>query len=209
MTQVDCTTYSSQARPRTFFQKVVLHLSDNLDYFWSVFVRIVGPLFLIRVGKSTIIRRGAKLSTKLGGSINLGDFCEIHPTAMILSYGGQICIGDNCSLNPGSIIYGHGGVTIGSGVRIAAHSVIIPANHEIRGSADSIYRKPLTKKGITIESNVWIGTHCVILDGVRVAEGCVIAAGAVVATSTEPNGIYAGIPARRIKSRDASLDKTN
>jgi acetyltransferase-like isoleucine patch superfamily enzyme len=187
--------------PPNFAQKVCCRLSERIDDVWSFFFRLAAGPFQIHLGRHTKVRRGAVLSTKLGGSISLGDFCEIEPTAMILTYGGHVRMGNHCSLNPGAIIYGHGGVTIGNDVRIAAHSVIIPANHQMVGPAESIYRKPVIREGITIENDVWIGTHCVIVDGVRIAEGCVIAAGAIVTRSTEANGIYAGVPARRIKSR--------
>ena len=52
-----------------------------------------------------------------------------------------------------------------------------------------------------IEDDVWIGANCTILDGVRIAKGCIIGAGSVVSKSTEPFGIYAGVPARLIKKR--------
>lgn len=185
-----------------FAQKATHYLTQRLDAVWTMIIRLSSQGLRIQIGKHTIIRRGAVLSTSFGGSISLGEFCEIHPSSMILTYGGDIRIGNYCSLNPASIIYGHGGVTIGNDVRIAAHCVIIPANHQIAGPSDSIYRKPVVTKGITIDNNVWIGTHCVILDGVRIAEGCVIAAGSVVTRSTESNGIYAGVPARRVKSRE-------
>ena len=64
-----------------------------------------------------------------GGTITIGKGCEIHPFAMLLTHGGDIQLGDNCSVNPFTIIYGMGGTQIGNGVRIAAHTVIVPENH--------------------------------------------------------------------------------
>ena len=55
--------------------------------------------------------------------------------------------------------------------------------------------------GIQVKDNVWIGANVTILDGVVIETGCILAAGAVVTKSTEPNGIYAGIPAKKIKDR--------
>ncbi|WP_417806940.1 acyltransferase [Thioclava sp.] len=52
-----------------------------------------------------------------------------------------------------------------------------------------------------IEDDVWIGANCTILDDVRLAKGCVIGAGSVVSKSTEPFGIYGGVPARLIRLR--------
>lgn len=200
MSDVESSISPKKSVPPNRIQKITLRISDKLDRIHSRFIGWLFRPWRIQIGKQTLIRRGAILSTKHGGSISIGNFCEISPEAKILTYGGDIKMGNYCTLNPNAIIYGQGGVTMGDGVRIAAHSVIIPSNHQVDGDADSAYRKPNISKGITIGNNVWIGTHCVILDGVHVAKGCVIAAGAVVTRSTEPDGIYAGVPARRIKT---------
>ncbi len=47
-----------------------------------------------------------------------------------------------------------------------------------------------------------MGVHCVVIGNVEIASGCVIGAGAVVTKSTEPNSIYVGVPARKIKERN-------
>ena len=60
----------------------------------------------------------------------------------------------------------------------------------------------MSTEGIFIENNVWLGTHCVILDGVRVGKGSVIAAGAVVNKNVGPNSIVGGVPAKLIGTRD-------
>ena len=52
---------------------------------------------------------------------------------------------------------------------------------------------------ITIGDGVWVGADVTILPGVSIADGCMIAAGAVVVKDTMPNGLYAGNPAKRIK----------
>ena len=72
---------------------------------------------------------------------------------MILSYGGHIEIGDQTSVNPYTVLYGHGGLVIGRKVRIAAHCVVIPANHGIALGA-AITDQPETKLGITIGDDV-------------------------------------------------------
>ena len=59
---------------------------------------------------------------------------------------------------------------------------------------------------IFIEDNVWIGINAIILKGVRVGEGAVIAAGAIVTKDCEPYGVYAGIPAKKVGVRQQNLD---
>lgn len=56
-------------------------------------------------------------------------------------------------------------------------------------------------RGITIAEDVWIGANAIILDGVEVGRGAVIAAGSVVTSSVPPYAITAGVPAKRIRSR--------
>ena len=67
-------------------------------------------------------------------------------------------------LNPFTIIYGHGGVRIGDGVRIAAHTIIIPANHNPANS-EPLYESGTNAQGIEIGPNVWVGSGVRILDG--------------------------------------------
>lgn len=114
---------------------------------------------------------------------------------MLLPYGGFIRMGDDCSDNPFTILYGHGGLAIGSQVRIAAHSVIVPANHNFSDPA-----RPIRQQGLTMQG-VWIGSHVTILDGVRIGSGSVIAAGSVVTHDVESISITGGMPARLLKRR--------
>lgn len=153
-----------------------------------------------------------------GGSIKMGKNCFVHDYAMILTYGGNIEIGDNCSFNPFTIVYGHGGLKIGNGVRIAAHCVIIPSNHNFDRLDIPIFRQGHTKKGIVIEDDVWIGTNCTILDGVTIGKGSVIGAGTLVNKSLPEYSVAVGVPARvlykrneprKIDKKDNHSDLTN
>lgn len=117
---------------------------------------------------------------------------------MILTYGGEISIGDNCSLNPFAIVYGHGCTRIGNGVRIAAHSVIIPANHNVGDRDQPLHLAGTTATGISISDNVWIASGARVLDGVEIGKNAVIAAGAVATKSVPADSTVAGVPARVI-----------
>jgi acetyltransferase-like isoleucine patch superfamily enzyme len=192
-------------------KKMAKEIASGLDKLNSHRVHLLGPILDIRLGKGVMIRRGAVLSTRYGGTILLGTNCSIESGARLDSYGGNITVGNNCSVNFNTIIYGHGGVTIGNDVRIAANSVIVPANHVFDDATQLIARQGETRQGIIIKDDVWIAAGCTVLDGVTIETGCVIAAGAVVTRSTEPYGIYGGVPARKIKSRVAhdSFQQTN
>jgi len=86
---------------------------------------------------------------------------------------------------------------------------ILGGNHSITTFSTYPFRKffyngeceAWTKGPIIVEDDVWIGTDAIILSGVRLAKGTVIAAGSVVTKSTEPYSIVAGNPAKKIKIR--------
>lgn len=136
-----------------------------------------------------------------GGRISVGRGAEIHHGAMLLAQGGRIEIGAAVSINPYCVLYGTGGLTIGDRVRIAAHCVLIPAGHRFDDPDRPILGQGVTARGIRIGPDVWLGAGVRVLDGVEIGAGCVIGAGAVVTRSTEPLGVYAGVPARLIGRR--------
>lgn len=164
---------------------------------------IEGYLPGIALGGKVRIERYACLNCyDSESSLILGDRCMIMPYAMLLTHpSGQITLGSNCSVNPFTVLYGHGGLQIGNDVRIATHTVIIPANHNFDDLGVPIRLQGLSKRGITIEDDVWIGANCVILDGSHIGRGSVIAAGSVVSSSVPPGSIVAGIPGKVIRRR--------
>lgn len=137
-----------------------------------------------------------------GGRIRIGARCLIKQFAQIMSYpGGVVEIGSDSSVNPFCVLYGHGGLSIGSKVRIATHTVMIPANHRFEDPDKPITNQGLVRKGITIADDVWIGANCTICDGVSIGTGSVIGAGSVVTRDIPPMTVAVGVPARPVKER--------
>jgi acetyltransferase-like isoleucine patch superfamily enzyme len=120
---------------------------------------------------------------------------------IIATYGGSIEIESNVYIGPYCVLYGHGGLTIGSSTMIAAHTVIVPANHGFSRIDMPMNAQPLTREGIAIGEDVWIGAGCKVLDGVRIGKGAVIGAGSVVTKNIEPYDIAVGVPATVVRSR--------
>ena len=65
-------------------------------------------------------------------------------------------------------------------MRIAAHCTIVPSNHIYTNPNEFIYKQGLSRQGIIIEDDVWIGSGVRVLDGVIIRKGCVIGANAVI-----------------------------
>jgi acetyltransferase-like isoleucine patch superfamily enzyme len=155
----------------------------------------------VHVDSSSWVSSRSDIRNCGGGRIKIGKNCEIHPYSMILTYGGDITMGDNCSLNPFAIVYGHGGVRIGNGVRIAAHTVIVPAEHNVSTEGKAFFESGISARGIEIGDNVWLGSGVVILDGVHIGRNSIVGAGSVVTKSVPDNTTVAGVPAREISRR--------
>jgi len=161
----------------------------------------------IAAGPQTRLCAHARLEADtLESRIFLGRECLIHPYAMLLAFGGGIELGDYCSVNPFCVLYGHGGLRIGNRVRIAAQTVIVPANHTFARLDVPIMLQPVAARGIVISDDVWIGAGARILDGVTIGAGAVVAAGAVVTTDIPALAVVAGVPARVVKWRRPEAD---
>jgi acetyltransferase-like isoleucine patch superfamily enzyme len=155
----------------------------------------------ITIGRNVQIEKNVTIKIIYGGSISLGENTKVMSGVQILSYGGNIKIGKNCSINPLTIIYGHCNTTIGHNVLIAGHTMLIPANHGFQDKNTLIINQKEVLKPIIIESNVWIAHSCSILGGSYIETGVIIAANSVVNKKLEKNKIYAGSPAKYLKSR--------
>jgi acetyltransferase-like isoleucine patch superfamily enzyme len=99
------------------------------------------------------------------------------------------------------VLYGHGGLNIGDNARIAAHVVIVPANHVFMEADVPIAHQGETRMGVTIGSDVWIGAGALILDGVTIGAGAVVGAGTVVTRDVPELTVVVGNPARVLRRR--------
>jgi maltose O-acetyltransferase len=104
-----------------------------------------------------------------------------------------VSFGDRVSLAPYVHIWGHGGVKIGDDCLIASHVAITSVTHN---KAVRPYNSQAEFGPIEIGSNVWIGTHAVILPGVSIGKNAIIAAGAIVRTNVPDGAIVGGVPAK-------------
>lgn len=113
----------------------------------------------------------------------------------------KISIGANSVVNQFVVLDGRGGLEIGDKVNISPYVKIYTADHDANDS-NFIYRE----KKVIIERYAWVSTASIVLPGVRIGEGAVIAAGSVVTKDVEPYTIYGGVPAKKIGERNNNLD---
>lgn len=115
----------------------------------------------------------------------------------------KLSIHGNVFINVGFFFDGYANLRIEQNVRIGQFVKVITATHEI-GPHEQRGQVEVVGKPVTICAGSWIGCGVTILPGVRIAPGCVIAAGSVLTRSTEPDGVYAGAPARRLRDLEAA-----
>jgi len=86
---------------------------------------------------------------------------------------------------------------VGKNCNIAYDAMICTSSHEMGKSGRRA--GTATSKAVSIGDGVWIGTRAVVLPGVSIGNGCVIAAGAVVISDCEDDWLYAGVPAKKLR----------
>lgn len=116
--------------------------------------------------------------------------------------GRNLIIHANADLALGVIITTSGGVEIGARTLIGYRTQILSSNHKIPSGKDKIFNSGHSNQKITIGNDVWIGANCLILPGVNIGEGAVVAGGSVVTKDVEAYAIVGGVPAKLIKYRE-------
>jgi maltose O-acetyltransferase len=131
--------------------------------------------------------------------MQIGKYSSIHRhTRMYQPY--KIIIGNYSNINYGVLLDGRRGLVIGNNVNISEGTVILTLGHDIDDPG-------FTLKGgqVTIEDYVFIGSYARILPALKIGEGAVVAAAAVVTRDVEPYMVVGGIPARFIRNRNRNL----
>ncbi len=133
-----------------------------------------------------------------GTKIVIGPGCMIDAFVKIKPVGGtgDLVLGSNVYLNSGCVLYTGNGIGIGDNVLVAANCTFASANHEFSDPSRPIRLqgfKP-SRGGIVIGNDVWIEANTVLLDGCKIGDGAIIAAGSVVRGAVEPYTICGGSP---------------
>jgi len=141
-----------------------------------------------------------RLTMDIDSSVQGG--CTLHCGGMEWSKGqGRIRLGARSYIGHGCVIYGAGNVEIGADVLVGPGVIITSQGHSFDDLTRPIKEQSHVLAPIRIEDDVWIGAGSLILPGVHIQKGAVIAAGAVVNHDVGAYDKVAGVPARLIGSR--------
>lgn len=142
-----------------------------------------------------------------GISPKMGDNCYVSENATIV---GDVVMGHECSVWFQAVIRGDvHSIRMGNQVNVQDGAIIHCTYQKaptVIGNHVSIGHRAIVH-GCTINDHVLIGMGAIVMDGAEIGEGSIIAAGAVVLEGTKvpPGSVYAGVPAKRVKSVDKAL----
>lgn len=159
----------------------------------------------LTLGKYAFLGDGVTIFDRAGGaSVVIGDEVYINKDTIIeLGKGGSLSIGDRTTIQPNCQFSAYTGtIKIGDDVQIAPNCAFYPYDHGMYLDKPMNTQPLLSKGGIVVEDDVWLGYGVIVLDGVRIGRGAVIGAGSVVNQDIPSGAIAVGVPVRVVKNRD-------
>ncbi len=165
---------------------------------WKAYWRTLG----MKIGPGT---RLARIRVTWPHRILIGCNCNLEHDVYLKVSGGydeqvSIRIGDGTFIGSGCELNALSLIDIGPSCLIASGTRFIDHDHGT-GRGLSIKEQPELSADIKVGADVWFGVNCVILKGVTIGEGAIVAAGSVVTKPVPAYAIVAGVPARLIRYR--------
>lgn len=176
--------------PRWLFLGRGVRLRNLENIRLSPWVRLEDGVHLDALGRGPI---------ELGRHVRIGAYSRLIISTTLDNLGAFIRIGNNVGIGEFAYLGGAGGLEIGDNCIIGQYFSCHPENHNFSNPNKLIRLQGVTRKGIRIGKNCWIGSKVTILDGVTVGDNCIIAAGAVVTKSMPAGSVIGGVPARVLR----------
>lgn len=158
----------------------------------------------VEIGDWVQIECFSRNGLHVGNGSKIGSYSTVKVSGSLSNIGDVIRIGDNVAISDYSHIGGAGGVRIGDDTIAGPYLSVHPENHKYEELGVPIRLQGVVRSGISIGKNCWIGAKVTILDGAKIGDGCVIAAGAIVRGCFPDNVVIGGVPAKVIKKREVN-----
>lgn len=153
----------------------------------------------VTIGAKAILDGYTKAKVRLGDSTKIGPYTEVRCTSHFSKYGKGFTLGNNSAIGKLAFFGAAGGITIGDDVLIGEYSSFHSENHNYSDCSKLIREQGVNSQGIVLGNDIWVGAKVTFLDGARVGNHCVVAAGAVVTGQFPDNVVIGGVPAKVIK----------
>jgi len=153
-----------------------------------------------RLGQGAIFEKGVLVFHP--ENIEIGDNVYVGHYAILKGYyKNTMVIGDHSWIGQQAFLHSAGGLRIGHAVGIGPRVVILTSQHDALERNLPVCFTPLLFAEVVLEDGCDIGAGAIILPGVKIGEGAVVGAGAVVTSDIPAYEVWAGVPARRIRTR--------
>lgn len=190
---------------RGLFYKVFLKKSSGILFVGRrtniKFCRKIAMGRSVQIGDNVAINALSKKGITLGNNVSILSGTIIECTGVLSNLGEGLKIGNNVGIAQNCFIQVRGEVIIEDNVIFGPNVSVFSENHNFDNPELPVNVQGVNRKGVTIESGVWIGTRSIILDGVTVGKNSIVAAGSVVNKNVLPYAIVGGVPAKLIKMR--------
>ncbi|MFA6007074.1 MAG: acyltransferase [Candidatus Shapirobacteria bacterium] len=170
---------------QNLFPKILNRFLTVFSEFWLLILRIIGYLPIHSLRKVFYLISGLKMPFNSTIQLEANFF---HPSG--------ITIGQNSIIGYRAFLDGRGKLDIGNHVDIASEVLIYTDEHDINSSDFKNSFAP-----VIIKDYVFIGPRAIILPGVTIGRGAIVAAGAVVTKDIPDYEVWGGIPAKKISDR--------
>lgn len=155
-----------------------------------------------RVNRGTRVKPFYALSEKTGALLRIRLDREVSIGAGTLFQGsGEVTMGARSFCGEGCVFGCNESICIGNDVMIAQYVTLRDTDHVFDRTDIPMIDQGVASAPIVVEDDVWLGHGVVVLKGVRIGQGAVVAAGAVVNKDVPAWAIMGGVPARQIGSR--------
>ena len=153
------------------------------------------------IGDDSYISGYSVNGVHIGNNVRIREGAWIQATSTLDQPGVGLTIGDATYIGPRVILGAGGGIRIGANVTFGAAVHVLAENHAFNDPDQSIQSQGVTRAGIVVDDDVWVGNAVIVLDGVHIGRGAVIGAGSVVTHDVPPGAVAVGNPARVLRQR--------
>jgi acetyltransferase-like isoleucine patch superfamily enzyme len=153
----------------------------------------------VTIEKYTRLDGYAKEKIELGNNVKIGAYSNLLSTSHFSKYGKGLKIGNNSAIGDFTHLGAPGGIIIGDDVIMGSYISFHSENHNFNDTSKRIREQGTSSKGIVLGNNIWVGAKVTFLDGSKIGNNSVVAAGAVVNGEFPDGVVIGGIPAKILK----------
>ncbi|HVU71895.1 MAG TPA: acyltransferase [Mycobacteriales bacterium] len=187
--------------------RVAIEVGDNVDLGRLILIDVDGAArSTLRIGCDAMFEHAVRIQL-LGGSLTLGDRCEVRDSAVlkVSSPDARLTIGDQVKIGRGAAVHCHTEVTVEELVTLAERITVVDSFHDVDGSDTWTMLSPLGSAPVRIERNAIVLSGAVIVHGTTIGRNAVVSANALVPSGTHrPGVVLFGNPARTVRTLPAA-----